>query len=166
MIHRKPAQGSRFPVLYHLVLALPLVSSCAPSWSEIRPLQLDAWLVYFDSQRGLAELQRDFKILPIGVAQTGAWRYSFIYELVHRYYPDLPEQARPITHRAARQKLVGLYLDSVGAATAADARRLFQWKPKEVERTLEALVDSGDLHTGYSLEGRAGEHFVTAALFV
>jgi hypothetical protein len=114
--------------------------------------------------RGLAELQRDFKILPIGVARTGAWRYSFIYELVHRYYLDLPEQARPISRQAARQKLVGLYLDSVGAARAADVRRLFQWKPKEVKRALRALVEGGHLHAGYSLQGHSGEHFVATGL--
>ena len=32
-------------------------------------------------ERAMVELQRDFRILPVGVAQTGAWRYSFIYEL-------------------------------------------------------------------------------------
>jgi hypothetical protein len=110
--------------------------------------------------RGLTELQRDFKILPVGVAQTGAWRYSFIYELAHRHYPDLPEKARTITRKAARQKLVALYLASVGAATASDVRRLFQWKPKEVTATLRSLVDAGDLHAGYTLAGAAGEQLV------
>jgi hypothetical protein len=114
--------------------------------------------------RGLTELQRDFKILPVGVAQTGAWRYSFIYELVHRHYPDLPEQARPIPRKAARQELMGLYLDSVGAATADDARRLFQWTPREVQATLQALVEAGHLRAGYGLENRPGEYFVTTKL--
>ncbi len=49
-------------------------------------------------ERGLTELQRDFKILPVGVAESGAWRYSFIYDLVHRFYPDLPEKARASRH--------------------------------------------------------------------
>jgi uncharacterized protein YcaQ len=113
-------------------------------------------------ERGLIELQ--LKILPVGVAHTGAWRYSFIYELVHRHYPDLPEQARTITRTLARQKLVMLFFDSVGAATASDVRRLFQWKPKEVNRTLDALVETGQLRAGYTLEGRAEEHFVVAQL--
>ncbi len=115
-------------------------------------------------ERGLTELQRDFKILPVGVAQTGAWRYSFIYELVHRYYPELPDQARAITRKAARQKLAALFFDSVGGATASDVRRLFQWKPREVQTTLRALVEAGDLRAGYALEGSSGEHFVAASL--
>jgi hypothetical protein len=115
-------------------------------------------------ERGLVELQRDLKILPVGVARTGAWRYSFVYELVHRYYPDLPEQARPITRKAAREKLVKLFFDSVAAATARDVRRLFQWKPAEVERTLKAMIEADDLFAGYTLEGHKEEHYVVAHL--
>jgi hypothetical protein len=114
--------------------------------------------------RGLTELQRDFKILPVGVAQTGSWRYSFIYELVHRHYPDLPAQSRPITRQAARQELLRLYLDSVGAATESDARRLFQWTRRELQAALQALVEAKHLQAGYSLANQAGEHFVSAAL--
>jgi hypothetical protein len=44
--------------------------------------------------RALEVLQADFKILPVGVAEVGAWKYSFIYEIVSRHYTELPEQAR------------------------------------------------------------------------
>lgn len=115
-------------------------------------------------ERGMVELQRDLKILPVGVAQTGAWRYSFIYELVHRYYPELSDRARPITRAKARQKLTTLFFEAVGAATAADVRRLFQWKPKEVDRTLDGLVQAGDLHAGYTWEGRAGLYYASTRL--
>jgi hypothetical protein len=114
--------------------------------------------------RGLVELQRDFKILPIGVAQTGAWRYSFVYDLVHRFYPDLPDRARAITRRAAREKLLSLHLDSVGAAAVADVRRLFQWKPKEVQATLQALMEAGHVRGGFTPTDSTGEHFVAAGL--
>jgi hypothetical protein len=115
-------------------------------------------------ERAMVELQRDCKILPVGVAKTGAWRYSFIYELVHRYYPDLLEQARPITRAKARETLVKLYYSAVGAATAADARRLFQWKPQDVDNTLRRIVESGHLHPGYSVPGQTGEHYVISRL--
>ncbi|MCI0576036.1 MAG: winged helix DNA-binding domain-containing protein [Chloroflexi bacterium] len=115
-------------------------------------------------ERGLVALQRDFKILPVGVAEAGAWRYSFIYDLVHRYYPELPEKARPIGRREAQEKLVDLYLVSVGAATAGDVRRLFQWRPAEVDRALERLAATGRTAAGYQVEGRPGEHFISATL--
>lgn len=72
--------------------------------------------------RALTALQRDFKILPVGVSQSGAWRYSFIYDAVHRHFPELPEQAREIGRNEARRRLAALYFASVGAASAQDAQ--------------------------------------------
>jgi len=46
--------------------------------------------------RGLTELQNDFKVLPIGVSEAGAWNYAFIYECAHRHHPEIPEQAKEI----------------------------------------------------------------------
>ena len=115
-------------------------------------------------ERGLVALQRDFKILPVGIAQAGAWRYSFIYDLVQRFYPDLPQKARSITRRAARQALLSRYFDSLGAATASDVRKLFQWPPADTNRALEALIDAGYIKPGYEIEGRTGEHLVITSL--
>ena len=42
--------------------------------------------------RALEILQADFKILPVGIAQAGAWKYAFVYECVHRHYPGLLDQ--------------------------------------------------------------------------
>jgi hypothetical protein len=42
--------------------------------------------------KALEYLQSDFKILPIGVSEAGAWKYSFIYEIVPRHYPDCPNR--------------------------------------------------------------------------
>ena len=111
----------------------------------------------------LTQLQRDFKILPIGVSESGGWRYSFIYDAVHRHYPDLPQQARSIGRGEARERLVALYLASVGAATSGDVRKVFQWRPRDVRRTLEQLVEREAL---YVVEGMAGDevHYVWPAL--
>lgn len=117
-------------------------------------------------ERGLTGLQRDFKILPVGVARTGAWRYSFVYDLVHRFYPDLPEKARSIARETACLKLAALYFDSVGAATAADVQRLFQWSPREVAATLAALVQTGHLQAGCHLDSSVEEHFAVQQLAV
>ena len=114
--------------------------------------------------RGLVTLQKDFKILPVGIAEAGAWRYSFIYDLVHRYYPDLPQQARPIRLSEARQKLVSLYFDSVGAATAVEVKKLFQWRKQDIERTLDKLVEGGKLVAGWQVTGRKGEHLAVDGL--
>lgn len=91
--------------------------------------------------KALEQLQADFKILPAGVAEAGAWRYSHIYEIVTRHFPGLPEQARAISESQARMKLLELYFASVGAAQLRDVTKLFGW-PKEIaERTMKKLMD-------------------------
>ena len=50
----------------------------------------------------------------------GAWRYAFRYEITARHLPELPEKARLIGEAEARQKLMGLYLASVGAMQIRD----------------------------------------------
>lgn len=95
--------------------------------------------------RATEDLQMDFKILPVGIAEVGAWKYAYRYDITARHMPELPEQARGIGEAKARQKLVGLYFASVGAAQLRDASRLFGWPPELVRRTVEKLVQRGEL---------------------
>jgi hypothetical protein len=114
--------------------------------------------------RALEFLQADFKILPVGVAEAGAWNYAFIYECVHRHYPDLPERARPIRQAQARRKLAELYLRSVGAARSRDLALLFGWPPREVAAALDALAHDGIIVPGVTVEGQGGEWVALAEL--
>ena len=92
--------------------------------------------------RAIEFLQADFKVQPVGVAEVGRWKYAFIYECVHRWNPDLAEQARPIRQSHAREKLVELYLQSVGAVPAKQVDMLFGWNRAETHKAVEALVGS------------------------
>lgn len=95
--------------------------------------------------RALTYLQRDFKILPAGVSQSGGWRYSFIYDAVHRHYPNLPQQARAIGRGEARSRLAQAYIASVGVACLGDVRKVFQWRLRDVQRALQQLAEQGTL---------------------
>jgi len=95
--------------------------------------------------KALEQLQRDFKILPVGVAQAGAWKYSHIYEIVSRHYPDLSEQARAIKESQARAKLLELYFEMLGAADLRDVNKLFGWGNEVVKKVVGKLVESGSL---------------------
>ena len=95
--------------------------------------------------KALEVLQADFKILPTGVARAGAWKYAFIYDVVPRHFPDLPERARHIGEGEARAKLMELYFDSVGAAPEADAAKLFGWQKELIARTIYGLIEKGKL---------------------
>ncbi len=106
--------------------------------------------------RALEDLQRDFKILPVGVAEAGAWKYAFIYQVTARHYPDLPERARHISEAAARRKLLECYFASVGAAQEKDANKLFGWGGDLTKRAIARLLDSGALHQAKH-QNQAGE---------
>ncbi len=107
--------------------------------------------------RALDWLQADFKILPVGVAEAGAWRYAFIYDLVHRHYPALPERARSIRQAEARRVLAELYFRSVGAARARAVTALFGWAPADTEEALAALAQNGTIVRGLSAPHQPGE---------
>ena len=85
-------------------------------------------------------------VLPVGVARTGAWRYAFIYEIVQRHFPELPELARQIRRSEALRLVVMRYLDH---AVAADQKMIGQvfnvlrWTSSERERTIATLLEEG-----------------------
>jgi hypothetical protein len=107
--------------------------------------------------RALEDLQMDFKIMPIGIAEAGAWKYAFRYEVTARHMPELPEKARSIGEADARRKLVGLYFASVGAAQMRDVVKLFGWPPELARRTVAHLVQAGSLQDGLTHPQMAGE---------
>jgi hypothetical protein len=90
--------------------------------------------------RALEDLQADFKILPVGVAEAGSWKYAFIYEIAARHYSDLPEKARRITESEARRRLLELYFESVGISRKHDISKLFGWSPELTDRAANALI--------------------------
>ena len=107
--------------------------------------------------RALEDLQKDFKILPVAVAEVGAWKYAFRYEITARHMPELPEKARPIGEAEARRKLVEIYLASVGAAQLREIVKLFGWPPELTQRTVTWLVQNKLLKDDLSHPQASGE---------
>jgi hypothetical protein len=109
--------------------------------------------------RALETLQADFKILPVGIAEAGAWRYSFIYDIVTRHYPELLGRARSIGEAEARGALARLYLEMVGAAQLRDLTRLFGWTSQLAARTLARLAQTGLVVDRVTRKDKNGEWF-------
>jgi hypothetical protein len=107
--------------------------------------------------RALLTLQTDFKILPVGVASVGAWKYAHTYDIVARHYPEIPEDARLIDEKQARVKLIRLYLESVGAISLREVTKLFRWKPRDVEEAVNELVQAEILKRGLEMKNSRGE---------
>ena len=82
-----------------------LLDSGALNTIDLRRLAKLANAKESEFNKGLEQLQSDFKILPIGVSEAGAWRYSHIYELTSRHFPDLPAQARAISEFCCANKV-------------------------------------------------------------
>jgi uncharacterized protein YcaQ len=98
------------------------------------------------------------------VAQAGAWNYAFIYEITARYWPDLPEQARHIGEAEAREKLLELYFQSVGAAQMRDVNKLFRWGNAITERAVKRLLEKEKIVESVTRKDKAGEWLALAEL--
>jgi len=93
--------------------------------------------------RALVELQVGLKVLPIGVAETGAWHYAFIYEILQRHFPALPEQARVISRSQAQQTLIATYLNNVIGADRRMIKKVFhvmKWTARELAQAIDGLL--------------------------
>ncbi len=105
--------------------------------------------------KALDTLQYTFRVLPVGVAAAGAWKYAFVYDIVARYYPNVVELAQPISEWDARRSLIQHYLNAVGAASPVEIARIFGWPTAHIERAVRKLVESGALLMDVEVEGAA-----------
>jgi hypothetical protein len=115
--------------------------------------------------RALTDLQADFKVMPVGVVDAGSWHYSFAYDVVARYEPSIVENARYQGELDARQKILGVYFRSVGAARAHDLTKLFGWKPMDMDQTVERLVNEHIIQAIHDAPGLPGNWLVLHELF-
>lgn len=96
-------------------------------------------------ERGMAELQADLKIVKSGTSDDNRWKYCYVYDLLLRWRPGLAAEARAISGRAARQRLLLTYLHNVAAAPLPAVQRLFGWEPETARRTADELLATGRL---------------------
>jgi hypothetical protein len=114
--------------------------------------------------RALADLQADFKIMPVGVVDAGSWHYAFSYDIVARHEPSLLEQARYLGELDARQKILERYFHSVGAAQLRDVAKLFSWKPADLQQAIDRLELTGVIKCQQVLESMPGEWMILAEI--
>ncbi len=115
-------------------------------------------------EKALTELQTGLKVLPVGVADVGAWHYAFIYELLPRWLPQTPERARAIGRGQARQAILDQYLRNVIATTPQAAARALGWTLPETRQAAEALDKAGHLSLEVKVTGIGELQMVTAGL--
>ena len=117
-------------------------------------------------ERALVELQVGLKVVPVGIAEAGAWRYAFIYELLLRWFPEIPAQARQIGRAEARRALTLRYLDNAVAADRKMVAKVFhvlKWTPTELDRAIATLLQEGAIQE-LPVEGKHPQLVSTHAL--
>jgi hypothetical protein len=110
--------------------------------------------------RSLTDLQADFKIMPVGVTDAGSWHYAFAYDIVARHEPLLLEKSRYIGELDARQKILEMYILSVGATQLRDLVKLLGWKPNEIVEAIEKLEKTGVIQNHQELDDHSGEWII------
>ena len=103
--------------------------------------------------KALTDLQAGLKVLPVGIAEAGAWRYAFIYDIVARWYPEVPPRAQKITRGQARQAILHQYVRNVIATTPQAAARVFGWTLAETRSAAQALAEAGKLTLDVKVAG-------------
>lgn len=89
--------------------------------------------------KGIDNLQIEMKILPVGIAEAGRWKYSFIYEILPRHFSDIEVKARKIKVSEAERKLVLSYLQSVGGAKRKEIGKIFSWNNRRVDKVIKSI---------------------------
>jgi hypothetical protein len=104
-------------------------------------------------EKALTELQTGLKVLPVGIAPAGAWRYAFIYEIVPRWLPDVPERARQTTRSEARRQIFDRYIHNVIAAPLPAIARVFGWKLSDTTLAAAELADLKRIECDVKVKG-------------
>jgi hypothetical protein len=103
--------------------------------------------------KALTDLQTGLKVLPVGIAPVGAWRYAFIYEVLPRWYPEIPGRAQKISRAEARRRILDQYLRNVILCTVPLAARIFGWSIKETQQAADNLAAEGSLELDVKVTG-------------
>ncbi len=102
--------------------------------------------------KAILELQMDMKILPVSISESGAWHYSFVYEIVARHYPEIPIRAHEISISQAKEKLIMTYLASCGITRLSYIKSLFRWQPQSTKNMLQKLENERQLTADFTVE--------------
>ena len=103
--------------------------------------------------KALTDLQTGLKVLPVGIAPVGAWRYAFIYELLPRWYPQIPGRAQQVGRAEARRRILDQYLRNMIFSTIPIAARVFGWSIKETQQAAAALAEDDRLELDVKVAG-------------
>lgn len=111
-------------------------------------------------------LQVEFRILPIGIAEAGTWKYAFIYDVFQRHFSAIIELAEKIKESEAKDVLLEKYIHSVGGCPIDEPKRLFKWSENNYQSTVNAILGKNEIKRGKFLVGDEREWLVLNSLLI
>lgn len=115
--------------------------------------------------KAIGDLQYEFKVLPVGTAEVGAWKYAYVYDLTHRHYPELIGKAEPIKESKARQAILLAYFLTLGVASIQSFLKFFPWAPVDIDRAVTRLVNDKQVIQTCQIKGQPGDYFALSSFF-
>ena len=114
--------------------------------------------------RALESLQRDFRIVPSGISQSGRWKYSYIYQTVQNVFPEIVEQSRRIIKEDAFAKILYAFFRSNGTGTTKQIQRIFGWHKCDIQMAINDLISTGEIIQTLSSEREEKEIYTIPVL--
>ena len=114
--------------------------------------------------RALKSLQRDFRIVPSGISQSGRWKYSYIYQTVQNEFPDLVEQSQRIDKEDAVVKILHAFFRSNGTGTTKQIQRILGWHRYDIQMAINALKSTGEIIQTLSSEKKENDIYTIPEL--
>lgn len=113
--------------------------------------------------KAITDLQKFFLLAPVGITNSGGWRYAFSYDIPARSVPDLLEKTRYISESDARRIILVRYLETVGAARPQHIARLFGWSAEITQHVISAAAGSKFVSTDIHIEGQPGDWVIISS---
>lgn len=114
--------------------------------------------------RAMDILQQQLKVLPVAISEAGAWNYAFVYDLTHRHFPELIEQARFVSESRAMEELLIYFFTTMGTGSVKKIISLFNWNTEQVHNAVSRMVRSGILLDNVSVENSSDNLFCLSAV--
>jgi len=114
--------------------------------------------------RAIRELQLGLKIVKTGISDANSWGYCYVYDVLLRRFPDLPERAGAIHSNEAMRILLHTLLRNVGVASEKHVARLFAWELGRLAELSERWAQSEEIARGVRVAGWPGEYLASPEL--
>ena len=105
--------------------------------------------------RALEDLQMDFKILPVGIAEAGAWKYAFIYQITAFIIPTCLNR-RASSANPSPEQIARVIFQIGGRRQLRDVNKLLGWGNELTARAVGQIGGKWEIKNGRAPQTKRG----------